>query len=371
MSVRALARINLAALERNCALLLRESPRLCAVVKADAYGHGAVPCARAALAAGASSLAVATADEASELRQAGLNEPTIIVLGALTRGELAQALSDRAEVVAWTDGFLDWIVGCGGGVVHVKLDTGMGRFGTRDGALADRLVARIDDTAELELGGVMTHLATADQPDGGFLEQQLDRFAEWLAPLRERRPDLLAHAENSAALLHAGRARFDMARCGVALYGLDPFGEDSSAHGLEPVLELRSWVSALKPCAPGESAGYGRRFVATAPTELALLPLGYADGVRRVLSSKAEVLIDGVRRPIVGTISMDSLTVELGPASGIAIGATAVLIGSAGEERITAEELARAADTINYEITCAVSHRVPRENHRDGEPIAA
>jgi alanine racemase len=371
MTVRALARINLAALERNCALLLRSSPRLCAVVKADAYGHGAVQCARAALSAGASSLAVATADEVRELRAAGLTEPTILLLGALTRAELAQALEDGAEVVAWTEGFLDSVVDCGGGVVHVKLDTGMGRFGTRDAALADRLVARIEDTEGLELGGVMTHLATADEGDHRFLEEQLERFSAWVAPLRERFPGLLAHAENSAALLHAGRVRFDMARCGVALYGLDPFGEDPGARGLEPVLELRSWVSALKPCAPGESAGYGRRFLAAVPTELAVLPLGYADGIRRVLSGRAEVLIEAVRRPLVGTISMDSLTVDLGPASGVAIGAPAVLIGAAGAQRVTAEDLARAADTINYEITCALSRRVPREHHRDGEPIAA
>jgi alanine racemase len=162
-----------------------------------------------------------------------------------------------------------------------------------------------------------------------------------------------------------------MARCGVALYGLDPFGEDPGARGLEPVLELHSWVSALKPCAPGESAGYGRRFLASVPTELAVLPLGYADGVRRALSGKAEALIESTRHPLVGTISMDSLTVDLGLESGVAVGAAAVLIGSAGEQRITAEELARAADTINYEITCALSRRVPREHHRDGEPIAA
>jgi alanine racemase len=371
MTARAVARINLAALARNCSLLLRASPRLCAVVKADAYGHGAVPCARAALAVGASSLAVATAAEVRELRAGGLSECTILVLGALTRAELADALADRAEVVAWTDGFLDSVLGCGGGVVHVKLDTGMGRFGTRDRALAERLVQRVEDTDGLELGGVMTHLATADEGDDRFLEEQLERFAGWVAPLRERRPDLLAHAENSAALLRAGRARFDMARCGVALYGLDPFGEDPRARGLEPVLELHSWVSALKPCAPGESAGYGRRFIATVPTELAVLPVGYADGVRRVLSGRAEALIDSERRPLVGTISMDSLTVDLGRQSGVTIGADAILIGAAGEQRITAEDLARAAGTINYEITCALSRRVAREHHRDGEPVAA
>jgi alanine racemase len=191
----------------------------------------------------------------------------------------------------------------------------------------------------------------------------------WTRPLRERDPQLLTHAENSAALLSSPAGQFDMARCGVAIYGLDPFGEDPLARGLEPALELHSWVSALKPCAAGESAGYGRRFVADAPTELAVLPLGYADGVRRVLSANAEVLINGVRRQLVGTISMDSLTVDLGLGSGVAIGDVAVLIGAVGRERVTVEELARRAGTINYEITCGLTSRVSREYHRDGEPV--
>jgi alanine racemase len=371
MSARALARINLAALERNCTTLLAMSPRLCAVVKADAYGHGALPCSRAALAAGVSALAVATAGEVHELRAGGIEDAKIIVMGPLTRAEVAQAVADRAEVVAWSEELLDWLAACGGGRAHVKLDTGMGRFGTRDRELADRLVARIEESDDLELAGAMTHFATADEGDRSFLEEQAERFEAWVAPLRGRHPGLLTHAENSAALLVAGRARFAMARCGIALYGLDPFGADPRSHGLEPVLELQSWVSAVKPCAPGQSAGYGRRFVAARQTELALLPLGYADGFRRVFSDNAEVLIGGHRRPVVGTISMDSLTVDLGPGSGVAVGEDAVLIGAQGAERLTAEELARRAGTINYEITCSLSPRVAREYHRDGVPLAA
>jgi len=370
MRVRALARVNLAAIERNAALLARASPQLCAVLKADGYGHGAVECARAALAGGAGTLAVATASEAAELRAAGIDR-TVIVLGALTRDELVQALAARGEVVAWTDALLDWVAAAGGGRVHVKLDTGMGRLGTRDGALADRLVARVLATDGLELAGVMTHFATADEPDLRFLEEQSARFSAWLEPLRERHGPIMAHAENSAALLRTGHARFDMARCGVALYGLDPFGEDAAARGLEPALELRSWIAALKPCAPGESAGYGRRFIAAAGTVVGVLPIGYADGIRRVLSPGADVLIAGVRRPLAGTISMDNLAVELGPEHRVEVGSEAVLIGTSGGERVSAEELARLAGTINYEITCALSPRVQREYHRDGEPLAA
>ena len=348
---RALAAINLAAIERNCAQLAAMAPQLCAVVKANAYGHGAVECSRAALAGGASWLAVAAAVEASELRAGGVRAP-ILVMGALTRDELELALDADADVVAWSDQFLDWLAGLGGGRVHVKLDSGMGRLGTRDGVLADRLAARVASEPGLALAGAMTHLATAEEPDRSFMESQLARFESWVAPLRERSPGLLVHAENSAALLGAGRGRFDMARCGGAVYGLDPFGVGPAQWGLEAALELHSWVADVKRFAAGDSAGYGRRFVATEATELAVVPVGYGDGVRRL--------------PVVGTVSMDNVTVDLGLGGGVAVGAVVTLIGSDGAERIAAEEVAARQGTINYEVTCAVSPRVPREYHRDG-----
>ena len=364
--VRAVARVNLAAIERNCARLAGASPLLCAVVKANAYGHGALECSRAALAGGASWLAVAAAAEAQELRAGGIAS-RILVMGAMTRAELEVALGADADVVAWTDEFLDWLGALGGGRVHVKLDSGMGRLGTRDAALAGALAERVAASAELELAGAMTHLATAEEADRTFMDAQLEFFSSWVAPLRERHPGLIAHAENSAALLGAGRARFDMARCGGAVYGLDPFGVDPANWGLEPALELRSWVAAVKPCEVGDSAGYGRRFIAREPTELAVVPVGYGDGLRRLLSNNAEVLIGGRRRALVGTVSMDNVTVDLGLDSGVAVGELVILLGVEGAERIGAEEIAARQGTINYEITCAVSPRVPREYHRDGE----
>ena len=366
MLARALARVNLAAIERNCARLVRSSPRLCAVVKANAYGHGAVECARAALTGGASWLGVAAAQEAQELRAAGIEAP-ILVMGALTRAEVELVLAAEADLVAWTEEFLDWLIGLGGARVHVKLDSGMGRLGTRDGALADRLAERVAATPKLELAGAMTHLATAEESDQRFLEEQLERFSAWVGPLRERHPQLLVHAENSAALLGAEHSRFDMARCGGAVYGLDPFAGDPAAWGLEAALELHSWVAACKPCAPGESAGYGRRFVAAEATELGIVPIGYGDGVRRLLSNNAEVLVGGRRRAVVGTVSMDNLAVDLGLDGGVGVGTPVILLGADGGERISAEELAARQGTINYEITCAVSPRVPRAYHRDGD----
>ena len=363
--VRAVARVNLAAIERNSARLAAATPRLCAVVKANAYGHGAVECSRAALAGGASWLAVAAAAEASELRAAGV-AARILVMGAMTRGELGAALEADADVVAWSEEFLDWVAGLGGGRVHVKLDSGMGRLGTRDVELANALAARIAGGEGLELAGAMTHLATAEEADRSFMEGQLERFAGWVGPLRERHPGLIVHAENSAALLGGGRGRFDMARCGGAVYGLDPHGGDPGDWALEPALELRSWVAALKVCEAGESAGYGRRFVAGERTELAVVPIGYGDGVRRVLSNNAEVLIGARRRALVGTVSMDNVTVDVGLASGLAVGDAVILLGAQGSERIAAEEIAARQGTINYEITCAISPRVPRDYHRDG-----
>jgi alanine racemase len=361
--VRAVASVNLAAVERNCARLAAVGPHLCAVVKADGYGHGAVPCARAALAGGASWLAVATAAEAAALRAAGIAATPILVMGALTRVEAEVARAANADVVAWTEEFVDWIAGLGGGRIHVKLDSGMGRLGTRDPAAADRLAAAVRAAPGCELVGAMSHFATADQVGDDFFGEQLERFAGWAAG----HPDLVVHMANSAALLRDPRAHFDMARCGVAIYGLDPFGADAAAHGLEPALELTSWVAAIKPCAAGESAGYGRRFVADRATDLGVVPIGYGDGWRRALTDNAEILVDGSRRPLVGTVSMDNVTIDLGPRTAVRPGAPATLIGGG----ITAEEVARRMDTINYEVTCGLLPRVPRAYHRDGVPLDA
>jgi alanine racemase len=283
------------------------------------------------------------------------------------------ALAAAADVTAWRTGFVESLAaraGAGGAVgVHVKLDTGMGRLGTRDPAEADAVAEAVAAAPGLELAGAMTHFATADQPDDdGFFAGQLARFTPWARALQARHPGIVLHAANSAATLRDPAAHFDLVRCGVAAYGMDPFGEDPFARRLEPALELRSYVGDVKHCEPGDSAGYGRRFVAAEATDLAVLPIGYGDGVRRGLTNNADVLIAGVRHPLVGTVSMDNLTVDLGPDAAIGPGVEAVLIGADGDERITAEELARRLDTINYEITCGITARVPRANHRDGVP---
>ncbi len=368
--VRALARVNLAAIERNVARLrteLGEGTSLCAVVKGDGYGHGAVPAARAALAGGARWLAVATAEEAIELRADGIGGP-VLVMGAVSREELPLALAARADLVAWSEEFVQGVMAQAREPVrvHVKLDTGMGRLGTRGRGAALRVAAAVLAAGPaLELTGAMTHFATADG-DQEFVAAQLERFAPFVAELRGQRPELVAHAANSAATLRAPASHLDLVRCGIAIYGGDPMNDDADDVGLEPALELSSYVAAVKRAEPGDSAGYGRRFVADRTTWIGTLPIGYADGVRRALTNNCELLVRGRRYPLVGAVSMDNITIDLGPDTDVAVGDRGILIGSDGSERVSAEEMARRIGTINYEVMCGISGRVPRRYHRDG-----
>jgi alanine racemase len=366
------ARVNVAAIERNCVRLrsaLGEGVMLCVVVKADGYGHGAVQSARAALAGGASWLAVAGSQEARELREADIADTRVLVMGALTPAELEEALAADADVVVWRERDVAAVAAAGGGRVHVKFDSGMGRLGTRDPQAALRVLIVARETRGVELAGAMTHFATADDlDDHGFFERQLAAFSDWARMAKAEQPELLLHAANSAATLREPEAQFGMVRCGIAAYGMDPFGEDPAARELEPALELSSYLAEVKPCGAGQSAGYGRRFIAEHDTHLGVLPIGYGDGWRRGLSNNADVLIAGRRYPLVGTVSMDNITVDLGAdhRAERLRGEPAILIGRQGDERITAEQVAERLQTINYEVTCSLTPRVTRVYHRDG-----
>jgi alanine racemase len=372
MPVRALARVNLAAIERNVGLLrdgLTAGTSLCAVVKADGYGHGAVQSARAAVAGGATWLAVATAGEAVELRAGRLAAP-VLVMGAVSREELPDALAAGVDVVAWSEEFVDAVARAAVEPVpvHVKLDSGMGRLGTRDADEARRVAARVAGDDRLELAGVMTHFATADE-DAALVREHLGRFRPFVAEMRRLYPGLVVHAANSAAAMLAPDTHFDLVRCGIAIYGCDPMNDDPSVHGLEPALSLGSYVAAVKLARSGDTVGYGREFVALRDTYIGTLPIGYGDGVRRALSDGCEVLVGGRRYPLVGRVSMDNITIDLGPDPSVSVGDEATLIGVDGADRLTAEEMARRIGTINYEVTCGISARVPRAYHRDGEPL--
>jgi alanine racemase len=293
---------------------------------------------------------VATAGEAAELRAGGIEGP-LLVMGAVTPAELETAIAADADVVAWTDAVAE-----AAPRVHVKLDTGMGRLGTKDRARALELARRPN------VVGLMTHFATADEPGDDHFPAQLEAFRAFVEEVG--RDDVLAHAANSAATLRDPASHFDLVRCGVAIYGMDPFGRDPDEHGLEPALTLESWVAAVRRFEPGDSAGYGRRWSASEPTWVATLPIGYGDGWRRALTNNCDVLIRGRRHPLVGTVSMDNVTVALGPDTDVAVGDPAVLLGRQGDERILAEEVARRLGTINYEISCGLSARVARRHLR-------
>ena len=290
-------------------------------------------------------------------------------MGALTREDARTALAAAADVVAWDERFVALLQEIAEADdlranVHVKLDTGMGRLGAKDEATARAVAQAIDDAGPLDLSGAMTHFATADELGDEHFQHQLDRFKPFADELRQGRDGLLVHAANSAATYRDEAAHFDMVRCGIAVYGLDPFQEDPGERGLEPALRLESYVAAVRRFEPGESAGYGRRWRAERPTWVGTLPIGYGDGWRRDLTNNAEVLVRGRRFPLVGTVSMDNVTIDLGPETDVEPGDRAVLIGDDGGERILCEDVARRLGTINYEITCGLSQRVRRVHQR-------
>ena len=319
--------LDLGAIRRNAATLLRaaEGAELWAVVKAEGYGHGAVDVSKAALEGGATALCVATLPEALHLR-AALRNARILVMGPVSEREIGEARVARLELVAADARIPEGVR------VHLKLDTGMGRWGLME------LPAPTRDVV-----GVMSHLASAES-DPAFTALQIDRFREETAPLGS----LTRHIANSAATLRYAEARFDAVRCGIALYGISPFGTDPGADGLEPALRWESYLALVKRLEPGESTGYGRRFVADRPTWIGIVPVGYADGFRRDMTG-TEVLVDGERRPVVGTISMDALAVALD--AELPIGAPVTLIG----DGILIEEHARVAGTIGYEIATGLN----------------
>jgi len=364
---RAVARIDFDAVRANCVRLkseLSDGAELCAVVKADGYGHGADGCANAALAGGATRLAVATATEAEQVGRR-LQHIPLLTMGALTPEDVDVVLSAGSEVAVWREGFRALLADRARAQgrparVHVKHDSGMGRLGNPDPEQVLALARACDADTSLELAGVWTHFATADEPDSGFFAEQLERFEAVVTAVKAEFPSALAHAANSAAVFREPRSHFDMARCGVAVYGLDPFQGDPAERGLRPALSLRSYVADVKRFAPGASAGYGQRWKAPQATWVGVVPLGYGDGVRRGLGNNAEVLVRGRRHPVVGTVSMDNLTIDLGPETEVEAGDEAVLIGAQGEDAIRAEEVAARLDTINYEVTCGISARVPR-----------
>ena len=342
--MRSLLRVDAAAVRANLARLRSaQGGDVWAVVKADGYGHGAADVGRAALEAGALGLGVATLQEAHALR-AALPGARIMILSPLAPG--AEPGAAGFDVVASTPGATERLAAVPDVRIHVKAETGMGRWGlAADEALAAAAAAGP------KLAGLCSHLATSEDRDTAYAEEQVARFRA----LAQRFPPCPRHLANSGGALYLASARFDAARCGIALYGISPRDEDPAADGLAPVLRWTSEVRAVRTLAPGESSGYGRRVLADRPLRLALVPVGYADGYPRRAAGTACVVI-GDRRCTVGAVAMDQLAAILPDEVAPALGDPVTLVGRG----CGIETLARAAGTIGYEVACGLRHRPDR-----------
>jgi len=382
MASRSWVDVDLDAVAANVATLAACAPeaKLCAVVKANGYGHGAIPIASAAVEAGAQILAVAQVDEGLALRDAGLNVP-IWVLSEPDPAEFPAAAAAGLEPALYSPDGIDVAASTSTPRsplrVHLKVDTGMHRVGVRaDDAVA--LARRIVAAPGLTLGSVWTHLACADadgegpaDKDDTVTARQLDRYEAVLGALGDAGIEVpLRHAANSAATIAHPRSHWDVVRCGISLYGLAPSPGLVDRVPLRPALAWRSRVSFVKRLGPGDGVSYGQRGVVSQPSTIATVPVGYADGYRRGLwNRRGAVLINGRRCPIVGVVTMDQTIVDCGRPDhgaheGVAVGDEVVLIGRQGAEQITADELAASLDTINYEIPCAIGNRVERRYHQ-------
>jgi alanine racemase len=370
--------VDLDALAHNVAVLARRAApsTLCAVVKADAYGHGAVQVARTALASGAAGLAVAIVDEGVELREHGIDAP-VLVLSEVTPEAAEVLVRARLTATVATRQGMEALAAAARragtrATVHVKVDTGMHRVGVAPED-APALVRAAQADPALRVEAVWTHLAVAEgttPDDRAFTALQLERFDEVVSALATR-PRLL-HAANTAGAIAWPAARYDMVRCGIGLYGYAPapamsYAADTAADtaavlaSLRPVLSLKARVSAVRELAAGERPSYGRRRALPERGIVATVPIGYADGVpRRLFDTGSPVLVGGRRRPLAGTVTMDQIMVDCGPGASVAPGDEVVLIGRQGEEQISAADWARLLGTISYEVLCGFGLRLPR-----------
>lgn len=360
------ARVDLDAVAANTRYLVETAApaALCAVVKANGYGHGAEAVARAAVDAGATMLGVALVEEALDLRAAGI-EAEILLLSEAPRGGEDAVVEARAAATAYTEAAIRALATAASAAgrrveVHLKVNTGMNRVGCQPED-AVRLALLIGSEPYLCHAGTWTHFAVADEPEVDFTRAQAKRFDAVLADLASAgiAPGLRHVANSAATLVDPVRYGYDMVRCGIALYGISPAPGLLGSEGLRPVMSLRSELSHVRLLEPGERVSYGLRYEAERPTWIGTVPLGYHDGVRRNLSGRAEVLVAGRRCPMAGTVTMDQFMVDLG-GEPLPIGTEVVLLGRQGDEEIRAEDWAAMLGTIGYEITCGIGGRVPR-----------
>lgn len=362
------AEIDIGAIEKNVRALkalLKPDTLFMAVVKANGYGHGAVEVARQALRAGADRLGVALAEEAIELREAGIASPIHILSEAPAEAVKHLVAHDLIATVSSERAIEDLAQEASRqgreARVHLKVDTGMSRLGVSPQSVP-AFLSILGGKPGLSLEGIFTHFATADQSDNPFWRNQLQEF-QWATENLEKwegKGKILRHAANSAATILFPETHLDMVRIGIALYGLHPCAETKKRIDLEPALSLKTRISYLRELEAEQGVSYGLTYRAPKQTRVAVLPLGYADGYSRLLSNRSQVLVGGRRAPVVGTICMDQMMVDVGAVPRVSVDDEAVLIGRQGAEEISADELASILGTINYEITCTISGRVPR-----------
>lgn len=358
--------IDLGAIRHNYLLMksrVGETVRVMAVVKANAYGHGIVQVARTIEAAGGCDLAVAIPEEGIQLREAGIRA-NILVLGAATEVAAEASIQNNLTLTVFEPDMVAVLEEAAArlgkpALVHIKLDTGMNRIGLRTGGEADALAIALQQAPHVRVTGIYTHFADADNPgqNGGinmYTQKQLEAFRALKAHFD---PAIPAHASNSAMSLVSPEADFSMIREGISLYGYPPVKTDLS---FRPALRWEAEVVYVKDIAAGESVGYGCTYTAERPMRIATVAVGYGDGYHRAASNRGQMLVGDKRVDIVGRICMDQTMVDVSGVDGVAVGSQAVLIGTQGEERIGADELAAWAGTISYEVLLAITDRVPR-----------
>ena len=359
------AQIDLSAIAHNVSLVKKNAGQaeMMAVVKADAYGHGAIPVARTALENGAKWLAVATAEEAEELRDAGFICP-VLVLGALDEEDCALCVARGISVSVSNAEQLRWMHQAAKrenttAKAHLKIDTGFHRLGAVPEQLPSLLEA-FSHYPNVKMEGMFTHFAAADAADDAFVDTQVLRFQQAEQMVQQAGFTPIVHISNSAATLRRPELRRDMVRAGIILYGYMPSEEMPEKVDLWPAMSWKSMVLDIHTIEPGETVGYGRTYTAHEQRRVATLPVGYADGYRRALSNKGQVLVCGQRAPVLGRICMDHFMVDITEIPQAEIGAEVVLLGRQGDQAIWADEMAGWLDTISYEILTDLSKRVPR-----------
>lgn len=374
-SYRLVAEIDLDAIGSNIRQIrtrIEPKTQLLAIVKADAYGHGALEVAKVCLYNGANQLAVATCDEGAALRESSIQVPILILgntvdsqLELLIKNRLTQEICSYESAVRLSEAAqrLGMQALC-----HIKIDTGMGRIGFEPTEQSLEEIDRVFSLPNLVVTGVFTHFATADEKDKSFTQEQYRRFRYMTDSMEQRgHKGLIRHCANSGAILDLPEYQLDMVRAGIIIYGLFPSREVSTDIKLTPAMSLKTQVSYLKEVAEGTSIGYGRTYIAKRQTRVATIPIGYADGYSRHFSNKGRVIINGQYAPIIGNVCMDQAMVDVTDIKGVRLGSTVTVMGRDGDSVISAEELADIQGTINYEVVCNVGKRVPRAYFKNNE----